>query len=281
MIIYIFIIIFLIIFSIKLYSSKDEHFKNNKSNIYISLSTIPSRIKNLKPVLNSLLNQSLRPTKIYINIPHSYKRFKNTKIVIPDFIKNNNNVEIYYVKQDYGPATKFIGSLFNNNIKNNDFIVITDDDLIKDHNWLFKLVNNHKNNRITSFVEKKLGKGIIWGYMGYIFKKNILNLKEILKFFNEVEEQCFFVDDHWLTAYCNYKKIPIYNIPIKNGKEVNMIVLDNNNSLVDISSNNNRRNVSEKCRKYIYNRYKVKFPFWCCIGCCYPIPSNNILSISK
>ena len=82
-------------------------------------------------------------------------------------------------------------------------------------------MKNHKNNRITSFVEKNLGKGIIWGYMGYIFKKKLINLNDILKFYSSVEEKCFFVDDHWFTGYCYYKKIPIYNIPIVNGKLIN------------------------------------------------------------
>lgn len=272
-------IIFLIIFFYK--DTLKEKFKINKNNIYISLSTIPPRINNLENVLKSLQNQTIKVNKIFINIPISYKRFKKSNIVIPDFIKKMDNVVIYYIKKDYGPASKFIGSLINKDIRKNDYIVITDDDLIKDKYWLENLMKNHKNNRITSFVEKNLGKGIIWGYMGYIFKKKLINLNDILKFYSSVEEKCFFVDDHWFTGYCYYKKIPIYNIPIFNGKLINKIILENNNSLVDINNENNRRNVSEKCRELIYKKYGIKFPFWCCIGCCYPIPSNNILSISK
>ena len=56
-------------------------------------------------------------------------------------------------------------------------------------------------------LKKNLGKGIAWGYMGYIFKKKLLNLKDILNFYRNVENDCFFVDDHWLTGYCYYKKI--------------------------------------------------------------------------
>ena len=60
-----------------------ENFENPK--IYISMSTIPSRIDFLKPVLESLLNQVIPPSHIYINVPLKYKRF-NTPLVIPDWL---------------------------------------------------------------------------------------------------------------------------------------------------------------------------------------------------
>ena len=117
MIFYIFtiFIIFLIIFFYK--DTLKEKFKINKNNIYISLSTIPPRINNLENVLKSLQNQTIKVNKIFINIPISFKRFKNSKLVIPDFIKKMDNVVIYYIKKDYGPASKFIGSLINSRNK--------------------------------------------------------------------------------------------------------------------------------------------------------------------
>ena len=44
--------------------------------IYISISTIPSRIKSIDKTINSLLSQTLKPDKIFVNIPNKYKRFK-------------------------------------------------------------------------------------------------------------------------------------------------------------------------------------------------------------
>ena len=46
--------------------------------IYISLTTIPSRVKNLHKSVESLLKQTHKPDKIFINIPNKYKRFKET-----------------------------------------------------------------------------------------------------------------------------------------------------------------------------------------------------------
>lgn len=252
-----------------------ENFENPK--IYISMSTIPSRIDFLKPVLESLLNQVIPPSHIYINVPLKYKRF-NTPLVIPDWLEKLPTVSLYKIDNDYGPGTKFIGSLMNPLIKPHDLIVITDDDLIKKTHWLETLLRQHDNNRITSFVEKRLGRGIIWGYMGYIFQKKLINLQSLLVFFNNIKNTCFLVDDHWLTGYCNYSNIQIYNIPIKNNNQINQPIT-NNNSLVNISGSNNRKSVSERCRREIYNKYQTKFPFWCCIGCCNP--SKGIQQISQ
>ena len=50
--------------------------------IYISLSTIPQRLKNLNKSVESLLKQTQKPDKIFINIPFKYKRFsENIKTI--------------------------------------------------------------------------------------------------------------------------------------------------------------------------------------------------------
>ena len=58
--------------------------------IYVSLSTIPQRVKSLNKSIDSLINQSLKPDKIFINIPRKYRRFKETieDSQIPKFDKN-------------------------------------------------------------------------------------------------------------------------------------------------------------------------------------------------
>jgi hypothetical protein len=47
---------------------------------YFSLSTIPSRIGKLDQVVNSLIHQSIKPTKIFIQIPKFYFNFNFSKI---------------------------------------------------------------------------------------------------------------------------------------------------------------------------------------------------------
>ena len=78
--------------------------------IYVSISIIPQRIKNLNKSIESLLNQTRKPDKIFVNIPYKYKRFKETikDNQIPKF--NNSIVEVTRC-EDYGPGTKLLGSL--------------------------------------------------------------------------------------------------------------------------------------------------------------------------
>lgn len=242
--------------------------------IIISFSTIPSRKKHLKSVLISLINQTIKPDKIYINVPKRYNRFKKT-FKKPKFLEDKyfKDVEINYMAEDYGPATKFIGSLINDKIKDDDLLLITDDDVQKVKNWIDTLKTYHKDNRVTCFVEKNLGKEIIWGYLGYIFKKSLFNINDVLDFYSNVKDKCYLVDDHWFTGFCHFKKIEIYNIPIITYHDVNNVKKgfkhgDSKNSLVRLSGKDNRSTASENCRKIIKEKYNTVFPFWCCIGCC-------------
>ena len=94
-----------------------------KNKIIISLSTIPSRVDNIKDVLYSLVNQSLEPDYIFINYPKKYKRFDEI-LKIPEYInedeKLKNKVKFFQTEEDYGPGTKFIGSLINKEISDDE-----------------------------------------------------------------------------------------------------------------------------------------------------------------
>ena len=93
--------------------------------IYVSLSTIPQRIKNLHQSVDSLLKQTKKPDKIFINIPNKYKRFD--EIVhdsqIPKF--SDSRIEITRC-EDCGPGTKLLGSL--NKLNKDSLIILADDD---------------------------------------------------------------------------------------------------------------------------------------------------------
>ena len=80
------------------------------NKIIICFSTIPSRIKDLEPIVLSLLNQSLRPDKIYINVPIKYRRFSE-KFIEPEYLRKYEKVKVFYLDEDYGPATKLLGIL--------------------------------------------------------------------------------------------------------------------------------------------------------------------------
>ena len=72
--------------------------------IYVSISTIPPRIKNLEKSVESILNQTLKPDKIFINIPFKYRRFKEVigDKQLPNF--KDSSIEVTRC-EDCGPGT--------------------------------------------------------------------------------------------------------------------------------------------------------------------------------
>ncbi len=70
--------------------------------IFVSLTTIPQRIKNLNKSIESLLKQTKKPNKIFINIPKKYKRFR--EIIDNDQIPKFNDSAVEITRcGDYGP----------------------------------------------------------------------------------------------------------------------------------------------------------------------------------
>jgi len=107
---------------IKMYASR------NTDKVVVSLTTIPSRIKNLERVVESLKSQTYQPDIIYLNIPYKLAR-KNEEYVVPDNWDLPDNV-IITRGEDFGPATKLLGSI--KKIDDPNTIIITLDD-----DWIY------------------------------------------------------------------------------------------------------------------------------------------------
>jgi hypothetical protein len=79
----------------------------------ISLTTIPSRINNLEKTIKSLVEQTLKPNRIILNIPINYSlRFETSidpLIISKKLNKYINKININYINYDYGPGTKLLG----------------------------------------------------------------------------------------------------------------------------------------------------------------------------
>jgi hypothetical protein len=106
---------------------------------YLSLSTIPSRMHNISKVIESLLQQVIKPKKIFLHIPRVYRRFPTATIVLPD-VSQYPNVEIVRCG-DYGSATKFLPMMFIDEVKADENIIIVDDDHLYDPLLSVKLID--------------------------------------------------------------------------------------------------------------------------------------------
>jgi len=175
--------------------------------IYVSISTIPQRIKNLSKSVDSLLKQTLKPDKIFINIPFKYKRFNETinDNEIPKF--KNDLVEITRC-EDYGPGTKLLGSL--DKLKKNSLIILADDDHIYEDYMVEKFYYFYSKlpNNAYSFYVHPLGNfGIGQGADGFAINTN--HLEGIKFFYDKVVKnykELFLYDDLWISYFLYFFK---------------------------------------------------------------------------
>ena len=137
---------------------REYRYKPKIKNCVISLTTIPNRLKHIKPILMSLLDSSVRVEEIRLNIP--YKSCKGIKYVIPKWLTKLKSVKIYRTEKDWGPATKLLPTLLDcfkhRNYKQK--IIAVDDDVIYGY-YMIETINdyfekyNHPQKRMADSNE--------------------------------------------------------------------------------------------------------------------------------
>jgi hypothetical protein len=175
--------------------------------IYVSISTIPQRIKHLNESVKSLLNQTKKPDKIFINIPFKYQRF--TEIIKDDQIPKFNSSLIEITRcEDCGPATKLLGSL--NKLEKNSLVILADDDHVYENYMIEKFFYFYSKapNNAYSFYVHPLGKfGIGQGADGFAINTN--HLMGIKIFYDKVVKnykELFLYDDLWISYFLYFFK---------------------------------------------------------------------------
>ena len=197
--------------------------------IYVSLSTIPQRIKNLSTSVESLLNQTQKPDKIFINIPFKYRRFSETieDKQIPKF--DNNFVEITRC-EDSGPGTKLLGSL--NKLEKNSLLILVDDDHVYEDYMIEKFFHFYSKapNNAYSFYVHPLGQfGIGQGADGFAINTN--HLDGIQNFYDKIVKnykELFLYDDLWISFFLYFfKKNKILSLRehLKKDKEGKLLLI--------------------------------------------------------
>ena len=189
--------IFEVIFSIKKYIKM----------IYVSISTIPQRIKDLNKSVESLLNQTRKPDKIFVNIPYKYKRFKETieDNQIPKF--NNSIVEVTRC-EDYGPGTKLLGSL--SKLKKDSLLILADNDHTYENYMIekfFYFYSKAPNNAYSFYVHPLGNFGIGQGADGFAINTNYL--QGIKNFYDKIVKdykELFLYDDLWISYFLYFFK---------------------------------------------------------------------------
>lgn len=211
----------------------------------ISFTTIPSRIDRIKPMVDSILNQSLKADEIILWIANSYRRLNHhEETKIPDFIKQSN-ITVKYC-EDVGPFTKLYYSLKQEWNNKETIIATVDDDVFYPRHWFKRLLRQSKRAPTKAI-----------GYRGRILKDkldynsslkitNAPNFSPIkvdiitgtwgalykVQFFDEdifnmdLIKANFMVDDIWITGHLaknNIERIVIKNVGVKLFQEIHEI----------------------------------------------------------
>jgi hypothetical protein len=210
-----------------------------RSDIVVTLSTIPSRIANLGMTLKSLLDQTLPPAEIRLNIPHHSRR-ENRAYDIPDWLEGLKMVRIVRC-DDAGPATKLFPTLAG--VDADTPIVVVDDDRIYPRGFLADLSHHAQatpdaafgltgwvvpadfidrpttiwsNLQMTPPVPIRARRlraprpiDILQGYSGYLVRPRFFPDMDAMLTHRNAPEAAFFVDDVWISGFCTAPKFVI------------------------------------------------------------------------
>jgi hypothetical protein len=211
----------------------------NRSDVVVSLTTIPSRLDCIDGTLKSLMRQSLAPAEIRLNVP-AYSKRENVAYVVPERLKKLAALTVVDCDKDWGPSTKVIPPVLS--LPEDQRIVVVDDDRIYSKNliadldaasaaqpdsvfglcgWVVPpdLVHRPANLWTVLFIRppapilarrihRPWPMDIVRGVGGYCVKPRFFD-KEALVDYSGAPDAAFFVDDIWVSAHCHAPKFVI------------------------------------------------------------------------
>jgi FkbM family methyltransferase len=96
------------------------------ARLVVTLTTIPSRIALIGPVIESIKGQTRRPDRIYLCIPEISIR-EQSSYTVPAWLRDEKAVDIVVSETDYGPAHKLIGMLGREPDPATRIVIVDDD----------------------------------------------------------------------------------------------------------------------------------------------------------
>lgn len=216
---------------------KNPHF-------FISMTTIPSRFPSIHHTIDSILQQTVLPAKIIINIPKQYNfRFSETITdqQIEDFqakyakLCKNGSIIVHRPNYDFGPATKFLGFLLwkqqQQEQQENSFVVAIDDDCVYKSDMLQGFVKTSKTNDAASYCINEIGYANLRLYAGEAvngFMIKIDKLDNFMSFYNIIKTSKTIKhhDDVFISFYLHLTGTKITSVPYIGSIYVNHTYVD-------------------------------------------------------
>lgn len=177
------------------------------TKVYVSLTTIPTRIAGIEPCIQSLHEQTVPPEAIFLCIPKTYKSHGETANVPASLLENYPLLTIVPCEQDFGPGTKLLGSLDRVGRNPDTLVVVVDDDSTYRNYMLEEFARafrDNPNHGYSFFVFKYRGIHVGQGCDGLAIPAPMLD--GLPDYFERIRdnEYAFFVDDLWLSHYLQF-----------------------------------------------------------------------------
>lgn len=237
--------------------------------VYITMSTIPSRMKNTFKIIKHFLKHVTGIKGVILNVPHRYNRFPlhvidtNHDIDDPRFILNRT--------EDHGPLTKLLPSL---DIIPEDSITIICDDMCYKLNAFKDIaeIQDRERNRAFSFYVYPYGEktpvNVPQG--ADLISCNTRNLKHFKQWYSRLKEKlnikdyfqspCFFVDDQVIGWFFQSSGIPLMQVERKH-RMIYIKDCDRTNqshNLNQQTGQNSRENTMQGCYKQLWDAYPLR-----------------------
>ena len=201
--------------------------------IVVTLSTLPSRIGKIFPALNSLLDQTVMPEKIFLVLP-SFSIREQRAYTVPAELLNHPVVTILHSVRDWGPATKLIPTLHYFDAAAETPVLAVDDDNVYPRmfvetfqrfarempdaalslrGWPVPASGQWKESRefTGARIAAPVATDIITGCGGILVRPRFFDAD----FFDydHAPQEAFYVDDIWISGHLARRRIPKYVIP--------------------------------------------------------------------
>ena len=187
----------------------------NGQRLIVSLTTSPLRLNEIDKVIENINNQTIKPTKIYLNVPHYFKRnCEKYNLEKLNELKKYNNLEINFC-EDKGPITKLYPTLEKEN-DGNTMIIILDDDMEYEDKLIEKLVSQFLENPeivlandVNIYATVK-GIDTPGAYAGIIFKRSMFK-DDFIDFVDKtgMYKNCYNSDDLIIGIYLKNKGVQV------------------------------------------------------------------------
>ena len=209
--------------------------KFDNQRVIASLSTVPDRINNLRPTIQSLLKQTRPPDEIVLAIPEFSIR-EQRPYVVPEYLLRLPRVRVLRCAEDWGPATKFIGAIQDELAagRENTLIMVVDDDRLYPRDALetYLFYSEQLPNAALCFRGAAMPSTLDWDDAKMIYAKDLREPRPVAvitgcgsylvrpRFFDQslwdysrAPSVAFYIDDIWISAWLSRRGVKRYVIP--------------------------------------------------------------------